>query len=214
METNELLKIWQTLAKEKLIDNELAKENIGRIIALSSSKTIEKLNGKLKSDLLMNAVTAIIIIAITVFATLFLHHRNQQLPVQGYIFLILVFSFYSIKALNLYSRVKLLNLSFNTSAILDSLQKIRSGLLKVSKKETIIVYLSIAFLTIYANILINDNTDFTHYNLNSLQGYVLLFSIGYLIALPWIGRFFFNRKFSGIISDIDKTIKELGSETK
>ena len=55
METNELKKIWQTLSDEKLIDKSIAKENIERIIKVKSSKTIEKLNKKLRFDYLISS---------------------------------------------------------------------------------------------------------------------------------------------------------------
>ncbi len=214
METNELKNIWLTLAKEKLIEKELARENIRRIITLGSSRTIEKLTKRLKTDYRTNVATSLLIIAITIFASVFLYQRNQQLPVQGYIFLILCFSFYAIKSLNLNAKVKLLNLSFTTSTVLDSLKGVKYKFEKISKKETIITYIAVVLLTIYANILINDKTDFSNFNLHSLQGYVLLFSIVYLIALPWIGKFIFKKRFSGIISDINTSIQDLSSETE
>lgn len=212
METNELKIIWQTLVKEKLIDKELAKENIERIITLKSSKLVENLSGKLRKDYLMNVFTSILIIAITIFASLFLHQRNHQLPVQGYIFLILCFSFYAFRASAQSTKMKLLKASFNTASILDSLKKVKQSFEKASKKESIIIYCSLALLTVYANILINENTSLSSFNINSLQGYVLIFSIGYLISLPWVAKFIFKKRFSGIIENIDKSIQELNSE--
>lgn len=212
METNELKKIWQTLSNEKLIDKSIAKENIERIIQLKSSKTIERLTKKLKSDLLITIGTCLLLVAITTFSTLFLNQRNQSLPVQGYIFLILVFSFYAFKALTINSRIKLLCLSYNTSSILDSLKMVKYRLEKVSKKESFITFFSILILTIFANFLINDKTDFSNFNIASLQGYVLIFSIGYIISLPWVGKYIFKKRFSGIITDLDNAIEELHSE--
>jgi len=212
METNELRIIWQTLAKEKLIDKELAKENIERIITLKSSKLVENLDKKLRKDYITNVGTSILIIAITIFASIFLHQRNHQLPVQGYIFLILCCSFYAFRALTISSKIKFIKLSFNTSSILDSLKKLKLSFEKVSLKESIIIYCSLTFLTVYANILINAKTNLSNFNINSLQGYVLIFSIGYLISLPWVGKFIFKKRFSGIIEDIDKSIQELNSE--
>ena len=209
METNELKLIWQTLAKEKLIDTELAEENIQRIIALKCSDTATKLNKKLKTDFTTNLITSLLIIAVTIFAAIFLNLRNQQLLVQGYIFLILCFSFYAIRSLNLYSKMKLLKLSFSTSTIKDSLINVKSKFEKTSNKENIITYLSLITLTIYANVLINDRINFSSFKLNSLQGYVLLFSIIYLITMPWVGKFIFKRRFSGIIGDINSSINEL-----
>lgn len=212
METSELKHIWQTLAKEKLIDMELAKENIERIITLKSSKTVEKLSKKLKTDYFSNLVTSILIIAITIFATIFLHQRNHQLPLQGYIFLILVFSFYVSRSMTLHSKIKLLDLSFPTSSILDSLKKVKMSFETNSKKENRIIYISLIILTVYANILINDKTNISNFTIHSLQGYVLIFSIGYLISLPWVGKFIYKKRFSGIMEDLDSSIQELNTE--
>jgi hypothetical protein len=209
METNELKILWQTLAKEKLIENELAEENIERIIALKSSLTVEKLNKKLKVDFSWNLIASLLITAITIFAAIFLKLRNQHLPVQGYIFLILCISFYAIKSLDINSKINLLKLSFSTSTIRDSLQNVKARFEKTSLKGSIITYFALIILTVYANILINENAHFSNFNINSLQGYVLLFSIIYLITLPWIANFYFKKRFSGIIGDINSSINEL-----
>ena len=211
METNELKKIWQTLSNENLIDKSIAKENIERIIKLKSSKTIEKLSKKLRFDYFTNIATAILVLAITVFATLFLNHSNHSLPIQGYVFLVLVISYYALKAVSLNSKLKLLDLSNNTSSILDSLKKVKSRFEKISTKESVIMYVSLTVLTIFANFLINDKTDFSNFNINSLQGYVLIFSIVYLVSLPFVGKYYFNKRFYGIIADLNNSIDELNS---
>ncbi|NQT76371.1 MAG: hypothetical protein HQ565_01570 [Bacteroidetes bacterium] len=211
METNELKKIWQTLSDEKLIDKSIAKENIERIIKAKSSKTIEKLNKKLRFDYLINVATSILVLAITIFATLYLNQKNHLLPVQGYIFLLLVISYYAFKAVSINSKLKLLDISYNTSSILESLKKVKSKFEKVSRKESVLIYISLSLLTIFANFLINDNTDFSNFKVNSLQGYVLIFSIGYLISLPFIGKYYFNKRFSGIMTDLNNSIEELNS---
>lgn len=212
METNELIKIWQALSNEDLIDKSIAKENIERIIKLKSSKTIERLSKKLRFDYLINVATAILVLAITIFATLFLNNRNQSLPAQGYAFLVLVISYYALKAVSINSKLRLIHLSFNTSSILDSLKKIKNRFGKVSTKESVIMYVSLSLLAIFANILINNKTDFSNFNINSLQGYVLIFSIGYIVSLPFIGKYYFNKRFSGILSDLNHSIEELISE--
>lgn len=211
METNELKKIWQTLSNEKLIDKSIAKENIERIIKAKSSKAIEKLSKKLRFDFLINLATSILVLAITIFATLYLNQKNQHLPVQGYLFLILVMSYYAIKAISINSKLKLLDISYNTSSILESLKKVKSKFNKVSKKESVLIYSSLSLLTIFANFLINDHTNFSNFNVNTLQGYVLIFSIGYLISLPFIGKYYFNKRFSGIMTDLNNSIEELNS---
>lgn len=211
MEINELKNLWQTLSNEKLIDKSIAKENIERIIKAKSSKTIEKLNKKLRFDYLINIATSVLVMAIVIFATFFLNQKNQHLPVQGYIFLLLAISYYVFKAFSVNSKLKLLDISYNTSSILESLKKVKSKFEKVSRKELVLIYISLSLLTIFGNILINDNTDFSNFNVNSLQGFVLIFSIGYLVSLPFIGKYYFNKRFSGIITDINNSIEELNS---
>jgi hypothetical protein len=217
METSELKNIWQTLAKEKLIDKEIAKENIQRIITLKSSKTVEKLSKKLKFDYWSNIGTALLVATITIFATVFLHQRSKCLPFEGYLFLALVISFFSFKAITLNTNIRLLNLSFTTSSILDSLRNVKSKFVQIWKKESIVSSIVMIILTIYANIIINTEPDFSNFKIfkmNSLQGYVLIFSVVYLISLPWTGKYIFKKRFSGIIKDIDQSIQELNSENE
>lgn len=211
MESSELNKIWQTLSNENLIDKCIAKDNIDRIIQQDSSKTIAKLSKKIRFDYMTNIATAILVLVITIFATLFLNHRNQSLPIQGYIFLVLVISYYALQAVCLNSKLKLLNISYNTSSILESLKKVKISFEKVSTKESLIIYVSLTVLTVFANFLINDTTDFSNFALNSLQGYVLIFSIVYLVSLPFVGKYYFKKRFSGIIADLNNSINELNS---
>lgn len=213
MESSELNKIWQTLSNENLIDKRIAKENIQCIIRQDSSKTIAKLSKKIRFDYFSNIIASILVLAITVFATLFLNSKNQSLPLQGYIFLVLVISYYALKAVNLKSKLKLLNISYNTSSIFESLKKVKIRFEKVSTKESLIMYVSLTVLTVFANFLINDKTDFSNFALNSLQGYVLIFSIVYLVSLPFVGKYYFNKRFSGIITDLNNSIEELNSDS-
>ena len=73
------------------------------------------------------------------------------------------------------------------------------------------MYVSLTVLTIFANFLINNKTDFSNFSINSLQGYVLIFSVIYLVSLPFVGKYYFNRRFSGIIADLNNSIDELNS---
>ena len=211
MEASELNKIWKILSNENLIDKSIAKENINRILKQDSSKTISKLSKKIRFDYLTNIATSILVLAITIFAALFLNHRNQSLPIQGYIFLILVISYYALRAVSLKSKLKLLDISYNTSSILESLKKVKARFEKVSAKESVIIYVSLTVITVFANFLLNDKTDFSNFTFNSLQGYVLIFSIIYLVSLPFVGKYYFNKRFSGIISDLNNSIVELSS---
>jgi len=212
METNELQLLWQTLANEKLIGKELARENIERIITQKSSRTIARLNRKLKNDYILNLSTALFIIAAIVFATVFNSMHNQTMSFNGYLFLLLTFAFFAVKSLNQHSKIKLLQLSFTTSSIRESLEKVKNANLKVSRKEEIITNIVFTVIVIYANIVLNEIPGFSNFKLNSLQGYVLLFSIVSLITGPFVNRMIFKKRFSGIINDITCSINDLTKE--
>jgi len=213
METNELQLLWQTLANEQLIGKELARENIERIIAQKSSKTIARLNRKLKNDYWLNLSTAFVILALTIFATVFNKMHNQMMSLNGYIFLFMTFTFFTFKTMNLYSKLRLLQLSFTTSSIRESLEKVKSAFEKVSKMEEIITYIVFTAIIIYANIVLNERNGIADFKINSLQGYVLIVSIITFVATPFVNRYIFKKRFSGIIEDIKSAINNLNNET-
>jgi len=202
METNELKIIWQTLANEKLIEKKLAEENIERIISLKSSNTVAKLNKKLKLDYTTNVIASVFIVVATILVSIYNKQHNHIMPIDVYIFLSFVFGFFVFRSLIDYSKISLFKLSFTSSTIKDSLRKVKKVIEKTSKKEKILTYAAFIAIVIYANIHLNEHMDFSNFNINSLQGYVLIFSVVSLI-LPWVGKFIFNRRFPAIIRGIN-----------
>jgi hypothetical protein len=209
METNELKNIWKTLAKEKLIEKELAEENIERIISLKSSNTIARLNKKLKFNFATNGITAVFIIAIIIFAAIFKHLHNHSMPLETYAFLFLALAFFVFKSFNFYSKIKLLKLSSTTTTIKDSLNIARSTIEKAGKTDIIIGNTIGIAIIIFGNVLLNEHTDFANFNVNSFQGYVLIFSLIAVILAPFTDKKIFRMRFSGIIKDITNSLKEL-----
>jgi hypothetical protein len=202
METNELKIIWQTLANEKLIDKKLADENIERIISLKSSNTIAKLNKKLKFDYATNVIASVFIVGATLFVSVYNKQYNHTMPIDAYIFLFFTFGFFVIRSIVGYSKIRLFKMSFTSSTIKDSLRKVKMAIEKTSKKEGIYTYAAFVVIVVFANIHLNEHTDFSNFNINSLQGYVLIFSIFSLI-LPWAGKFILIRKFPTIIKSVN-----------
>jgi hypothetical protein len=224
METNELKIIWQTLANEKLIDKKLADENIERIISVKSSNTIAKLNKKLMFDFATNVIASVFIVGATIFVSIYNNQHNHSMSVGAYIFLLITFGFFVIRSLAGYSKIRLFKLSFTSSSIKDSLQKIKMAIEKNSKKEGIYTFVAFIIIVVFANIYLNEHTDFTNFNINSLQGYVLIITI-LSLAIPLLGKFISNMRFftiiksinnilyrdinSLILKDIDSSLKEL-----
>jgi len=209
METNELKNIWKTLADKKLIEEELAEENIERIISLKSSNTISRLNKKLKFDFAKNVIAAVFVIGATIFGSIFNHLHNRTMPFEVYAFLLLTLAFFIFLSLNCYSKIKLLKLSDTLSTIKDSLNNAKLSVIKTSKRESVIGYIFFIAIVVYGNVILNEYTDFANFNLNSLQGYVLIFSLISVITMPFTEKIIFRKRFSGIIKDITNSLQEL-----
>ncbi len=209
METNELQHIWKTLAEEKLIEKELAEENIERIISLKSSATIAKLNKKLKMDFFTNGLAAVFIASATIFVSVFNKIHQHVLPVEALLFLFLTLAFFVFKSLDFYSKLKILKISDTTITIRGALNSAKKAVEKSSKREKYLTYISFIVMVVYGNILLNAYIAFSDFYVNSLQGYVLIFSVISLITMPFIEKLIFKKRFSGIINDITNSVNEL-----
>ena len=214
METNEIKKIWQTLSNENLIDERIAKENIERIISQKSSSLMTSLTKKLKSDFILNITTVFLLLSVIVIASLILKDRFYSVAIQGLIFIILTISFFVYKALIIKSQINLINTSYNATTILDSLNKVKKVFIKEYRKEATINMIVIGSLTSFANVLLIDNTDLSEFSIFSLTGFIMIFSVLYLVLLPWLSKLIYKKRFSNIVSDIDNSIKELDIEIK
>lgn len=209
METDELKYIWKTLADNKLIEKELAEENIERIISLKSSNIIAKLNKKLKIDFAKNGLSAVFILAATIFISIFNKIHQHVLPVEALLFLFLTLAFFVFKSLGFYSKLKSLKISDSTITIREALMNAKKSIEKSSKREKFLTYIFFILMLVYGNILLNAYTDFSNFNVNSLQGYALIFSVISLITMPFTENIIFRKRFSGIINGITNSLSEL-----
>jgi hypothetical protein len=212
METDELKNIWQALAKEKLIGNELAKENIERIINKKNSSLINNLSKKARTDLIMNISSSVFVFGAMILATVVNSQHAVKMPLTAYLFLSLTIFFFAFKAIKTSSRIKLLRLSFTTVSMKDSFEKLRQAFLKIYKEESIFSLVTFLIITLLANIVINEKTDFSNFNILSLQGFTLIVSIISIIAGPFVEKYLFKKRFSVIFNDIEKNINDLNSE--
>lgn len=212
METDELKNIWQALAKEKLIGNELAKENIERIITKKNSSLINNLSKKARTDLIMNISSSIFVFGAMILAAIVNSAHAAKMPLVAYIFLSLTIFFYAFKAIKTNSRIKLLRMSFTTVSMKDSFENLRQAFLKIYKEESVFSAITFIIITLLANIVINEKTDFSNFNIISLQGIVLIASIISIITGPFVEKHLFKKRFSVIFNDIEKNINDLNSE--
>ncbi len=168
---------------------------------------------KIKTEYFLNISTTFLILSILTILSIWLNFffvdRFNSVAIQATIFLILTISFFFYKVLNIRSQIHLINISYNTSTVLESLRSAKNKFIKEYRKEATISCIGVGALTSFANVLLIDNTDLSEFSIYSLAGFIMMFSFFYLISLPWLSKLIYRKRFSGIISDIDNAIKEL-----
>ena len=211
METNELKNIWNTLAENKLIDKEIAKENIKQIITKKGKGLIFKMKQKVMVDYVMYLSAFIIIPIAIAFVNIVLNRPSPLLQVIGVFviecYLLLMF---------LKSKRKLnsLDKTDNTGTIKDSLINFRDNYLKVIHKEKwviipfgyFIISLALVQYFIYKGGIFPIDLSQSH----SILPFFLILM---LVLLPFVLKLEYKIRFSQIIKEINQTIDELNNET-
>jgi len=218
METEELIKLWKTLAENKLIDNDLAKENIAQIISKKRNGIIHKIKNKSKVEYYIYLIGLIFIPSAALFVHFVLHHPMPNMNLRSYIgtgfaeiFFIYMFGC-AVKSL------KFLDFSFNTGSIKDSLERVKSYFESYLKKAywvtllfgfCFLIFVFIDFLVILGGI---GKLNFSQGGFNVFGSYfsILIFII--IITWPFILNFDFKLRYSSLLNDINQTIDELEKE--
>lgn len=219
MESIELKRIWTTLAKEKLVDKNLAKENILEIITKKGNGVISKLQQKLQVD--FNRYLAIVLFIPLVL--LFLIYRDSQglLPQNAsglgepYVIpcLIEAFMIYALVTIKRY--MNFMERTYNTGTLKESLTNVKSHFEKISKTKTgalllmgILVFIEVNTLNKIGGI---KNMNFSSNESYIFESYFLVFILLLIIAVPCIVRLDAKR-YAGVLNDLDQTIKDLDEE--
>lgn len=212
METNELKIIWQTLAKEHLIEKELAEENIERIISTQSKKTIKSLKNRTKWNGIIYAIAFIFTLIATIYVQIDI---NKLFPASTYIGIIVIEGFLLLGILREFSKYAFINRSYSTESIKGSLTKIKTYLERVLKID---FYIGLAFsysmLIIYVTKYLIDIGGFEQIKFSGNEliihsPYFTIFIILLLLASPWWSKKEIKMKFSKFQADIDKSLSEL-----
>lgn len=132
MENNELINIWNALAENKLIDNNLAKEHISDIIKKKHSKVIHKIKRKVLFDCSLYLTISILVPIVTTTAMLNSPNGIELIHIIGIMACETYLVFMLLKAYSKYR--KLDNNSLSTS-IKENIQNLRTQYLKILKKE-------------------------------------------------------------------------------
>ena len=216
METNELKHIWKTLADKNLVENELARENIQRILANRSSGIISKFDKIFNRDILITWILMGLLVGILVF--LYFFSQTHPVDKKAPFFIMAVFIYFIYKQYRDLSKKRLLTRFFNSKSIRDSLLQVKESMQKALKLDSWygIVFLMAAnafAIFVYSKWVGSfDNIDFTRIYANTIAFYILVFLILFFVTAPWTLRYFGKRKFARVFKDIDNMLAELDEE--
>ncbi len=221
METIELKKIWNTLAEKKLIDQDLAKENILEIISKEGNGIINRMKRKINSDYRMLLFSVIVTPLLLSFAVFWNNthpdlHTAQELGrtyiIIGFIEVLLVFML--IKAVR---NRKFLDITFNTGSLKESMKKVQTDLKAYLKKAKVVevgvMYSIFTFSLIDTFLGIEEygNLNFSTTGSHIFDSYFMVFIVLIMLAFPSIMKFELKR-YTQSIEDIGQTLLELKDE--
>jgi membrane protease YdiL (CAAX protease family) len=210
METNELIKIWNTLAANNLIDKKLAQENIIQIINSKRKGLISKMKKKVIIDYVLYLSTFILIPLIVTVANLLL---NKPILLTQFIGVFVVECYLLFMLLK--SQRKLINLKnadYNCT-LKDSFINFKNNYLRALNNEK---WVAISFG--YFIIIIALIQYFIHIgrifpiDFSQSYSYLPVFLLLVLIILPFILKLEFKIRYSKIIKELNQTIDELNTE--
>lgn len=216
METDELKKIWNTLAENKLIDKSLAQENILQLIRKKGAGLLDKLSIKIKKEIITDFITSGLVTLIII--GVFIFQKAQPVEKRAHIVLFVILAYFIFKLYNDIRKYKMLKVIKLTDSIKESTllgyKKFRSQL----KQDTIIGSTFIFSVNIYAIYIYykafgNVNAiDFSKINGQLIGFIILIFLVLLLIISPWFFNYFYKKKYKLVIDDFESTLEELNSE--
>jgi hypothetical protein len=216
METDELKKIWQTLADNKLIDRQIAKENINQIIAKKGNGTINKMLRKSLFDYYLFLTCSIVVPVFIVITKLFFPGPFPNF--QSYIGLTAVELFFLYMVFGAVRNRKLLTLTFNNNSIKEAIENVSLYLKKYLKRYWQIslvfgyVFLLFALLQFITRLngLQNFSLHSSGFNLFASRFIVVIF--GLMIIWPVLVRFEIKIRYSHITKEIEQLLNEINTE--
>ncbi|MFY0602030.1 MAG: hypothetical protein JXR03_20315 [Cyclobacteriaceae bacterium] len=221
METVELKRIWNTLAEEKLIDKNLARENIKQIITQKGNGVIGKLQRKHRLDI---SVYAGIAIVIPLVILLLLYRDSQDLVPKTsfglggpYLVPILIEAFIIYALMSLKRNLNFIKQTYNTGTLLESLLNVKSYFQKITKKGfwigsiSMIAILGIVEVDTLMKIGWGKSLNLSFGGSYIFESYFSIFLIILIIAIPFIVRKD-AKKYASVLGDLDGAIEELNQE--
>ena len=213
METNELKKIWKTLADNKLVDNNIAKENIDQIITRKGFGILEKLYTRIKKDIRIGIINSVLTTAVIIWVYFFRTESSHDK--KPHFILIVILGYFLLRLSRDLRKYRLLKLSKISETIKDCIINGYTNFKAIIKKDIIlnisfIIFFNIWVVVIYYKAFGNvNNIDFSSFN-GQLVGFILMIVlILHLFVGPWILKYIYKTRYNNVIKDFEQTINEL-----
>ncbi len=220
MEINELKKIWNTLAHEKLIDRSLARENILEIITQKGNGVINKLQRKHRRD--FNGYLGVVILI--PFGILFLLYRDSQglIPPNSsllggpYLIPCLIEAFMIYCLMSIRNNLNFLKITYNTDSLKESLVNVKSYFKRITGKGfwigTISLMAILAFIEVDTLVKIGGVKNINIFTGPYLyESYFSIFLLILIVSIPYLVRQNAKR-YAEVLHDLDQTLEELNEE--
>ena len=215
METNELIDIWKTLAENKLIGANLAKEHIYQLITKKGAGFLEKLIRHIKKEIITDVITSGIVVLIILGVFIF----QSTFPVEkkAYIFLFVILLYFIFKLYRDIRKLRMLKVTRMTDSVkaatLNSYSRFKSQI----RQDLILAISFLVCANLYAIYVYvkafgdYKHIDFSSVNVQSIGFVLLLIMVVFVFIAPWIIKRFFTRKYQTVIDNFETTLKELNN---
>jgi hypothetical protein len=216
METNELIKIWNTLAENKLINKELAKENILQIISKKGGGIIHKMIKKANFDYYL-------FLSCTILVPFFLITAHWYIPapfpnMQSYIGLMAAELFFIYMLFGSIRNRKFLNTSSNDESIKESIENINFHLKLYLKNyfwiSLIFGYIFLVFGLLQFLVRIGgiNYISFSASGLQLFASHFIIFILAMMILWPLIIKIEIKIRYARTVKDINTLLDQLKEE--
>jgi len=213
METNELIKIWNTLAENKLVGESIARESIQQIITKKGVGLLGKLTYNVRKEIITDIIASTLVALIIV--GVFIFQDAQNINKRAHIILFIILAYFIYKLYNDVRKFKMLKVTALTGSIKNSVlhgynrfkSQIRQDLIvSISFIVSVNIYAIFIYYKAFGNF---SKIDFTHINGQTIGFILLIFLFLSVIITPlWI-KYFFKKKYHEVINNFESTIKEL-----
>lgn len=213
METSELKNIWKTLSKNNLIDEQLARENIIKIVKIKGAGLFVKMKKKVLVDYWVYLIG---LIAVPIITTMVHLNLMRPLPtIQAYIGIAFVEIYLIYMFVNARRKINFIDYSNNNLAIKEGLISLQGKIKKsISREFKLGILFGIGFISFTILQLIITGGGFTNIDFSKFSTMTAVLLIVMLFIFPYLLKYEFKIRFSGITEDLNHTIDELNKESE